>query len=98
MSEARRRSDRRLGFALSLLLVAMGAHNCVRADEPEATCHPSTIYVRDGQVTGCVDGVLEPLIPLSESERKAGRFAQRAAVGGVLLGLAFGHGLRRRKK
>lgn len=108
MRDARQNGDRRLGFALVLLLLALGLQAQCSLITPDAqgaeaqvdVCQSGTISSRDDgdEISACIDGQWEPMLTLAESEDKAGRFAQRAGVGGLLLGLAFGHWCTRRKK
>ena len=105
MSDARHKGDRRLGAALVLLLLALGLQAQCSMVTPAAevrqdVCHSGDLSVRDegDTVLACVSGQWEPMLTLAESEDKAGRFAQRAGVGGLLLGLAFGHWCTRKKK
>ncbi len=85
---------RRLALTGWILVVALLAYNCTRAAEvaPADTCHTGTIFVRgDGdEVVACVDGVLEPMLTLSESEDKARRAAHFVGGFALVIGFIFG--------
>ena len=95
----RDQESRRMGFALVLLVLAFGLYGqCAPTQAGEGDeCNSGDLYVRGNgdEVVACVDGQLQPMVTLDESETRVRNACLLSVALGLMLGLIFGALVRR---